>query len=487
MRTEGSHKALAFAVGVFMLFGGYFAYASYLSGIPGTLPFVQTISAKDGEDDSDEEDDEEEDDKEDEEKEQEKAEKEKEKAAEKKKKEDEKKREAAKKAAERAAKPTNSGSGSSVKLRGDGTVDDDSLEDESEDDDYVNGVKVRGDGSIDDDSEENEADDDQMEQRSGKDEREAMYKDRDKTLERVNEKIAQAEEKILEKQAEGVDVTAALAELEKAKTKVAGIEAAFAAGETVDIKALVKEVERLAHFSRGKVLKASEDVAKDVAKVAKRIAQTKEKIAYLKAMGGDATSYESSLSEAESAFADAKSKIALGGSDLLAGLTSLEIVERRVKSIKNSVEGALLALGVSDEDEFETEHDEDVEDASDDLVELAEADEDHLSLKNLAETHKEEAMKVSGLVARLDDRNRVVRGLLGNDSDILNELQNEVAINEARILAMQTAVAEIEDESLSELMKEKIGDLKSENAKLANFISAQSLETGVFGWFFKLF
>lgn len=487
MRTEGSHKALAFAVGVFMLFGGYFAYASYLSGISGTLPFVQTISAKDGEDDSDEEKDEEEDDKEDEEKEQEKAEKEREKAAEKKKKEDEKKREAAKKAAERAAKPTNSGSSSGVKLRGDGTVDDDSLEDESEDDDYVNGVKVRGDGSIDDDAEENETDDDRIEHRSGKDEREAMYKDREKTLGRVNEKIAQAEKKILEKQAEGVDVTAALAELEKAKAKVAGIEAAFAPGETVDIKVLVKEVERLAHFSRGKVLKASEDVVKDVEKVAKRIAQTKEKITYLKAMGGDATSYESSLSEAESAFADAKSKIALGGSDFLAGLTSLEIVERRVKSIKNSVEGALLALGVSDEDEFEAEHDEDVEDASDDLVELAEADEDHLSLKNLAETHKEEAMKVSGLVARLDDRNRVVRGLLGNDSDILNELENEVAINEARILAMQTAVAEIEDESLSDLMKEKIGDLKSENAKLANFISAQSLETGVFGWFFKLF
>lgn len=483
MRTESSHKALAFAVGTFMLFGGYFAYASYLSGIPSTLPFIQTISAKDGEDDSNDE----EDDKKDEEKEKEKAEKEKEKAAEKKKKEDEKKREDVKKAAERAYKSSNSGSSSSVKLRGDGTVDDDSFEDESEDDDYVNGMKLRGDGSVDDDAEENEVGDDRMEQRSGKDEREAMYKDRTKTLERVNEKIAQAEEKILEKQAEGVDVTAALAELEKAKVKVAGIESAFATGAVVDIKSLVKEVERLAHFSRGKVLKASEDVAEDVAKVAKRIAQTEEKIAYLKAMGGDATSYESSLSDAKSAFADAKAKIALGGSDLLAGLTALEVVERRVKSIKNSVEGALLALGVSDDDEFEAEHDEDVEDAADDLVELAEADEDHLSLKNLAKTHKEEAIKVSGLVSRLGDRSRIVRGLVGNDSDILNELQNEVAINEARIVAMQTAVAEIEDESLSELINEKIGDLKSENAKLANFISSQSLETGVFGWFFKLF
>lgn len=32
MRTEGSHKAIAFSAVVFMLFGGYFAYAAFLTG-----------------------------------------------------------------------------------------------------------------------------------------------------------------------------------------------------------------------------------------------------------------------------------------------------------------------------------------------------------------------------------------------------------------------------------------------------------------------
>ncbi len=470
MRTEGSHKAIAFSAIVFMLFGGYFAYAAFLTGQPSSMPGIQAISARDGEDEDEDDDedsgdedenDEDEDDEDGDDEDDSKSEKEK-------KKEDEKKREAAKKAAERAKEAAKHSS------------------EDDNDDDHVNGVKVRGDGSVDDEDsdefkdEDNDGDEDE-------DDRNAMFKDRDKTLEKLNEKIAKAEEDILEKQAEGVDVSAALAQLALAKAGVGSVEAAFTAGELDQVKALAKSAEKLAHFARGKTLHDSEKVAKDIAKVAKRINQTKEKIVTLGRLGGDTATYTSSLTEAESAFTDAKAKIAAGGESLLAGLSALEAVERRVKSIKNSIEGALFAFGATEDDEFETEHGVEIEDVSDDLSELAEADEDHMALRTLAAAHRSEAAKVSLLISDLDDRNRIAKGLFGNDEDVLNELRSEVAINENRIAAMQTAADQVEDNDLNLLMNEKIGELNSENARLMSFISAQSVQTGVFGWFFRLF
>jgi len=465
MRTEGSHKAVAFSAIVFMLFGGYFAYAAFLSNQPSnSLLGIQSIAAKDGEDDDDDDEDKDEDEDED------KDDDDDDSKSEKQKKEEEKKREEAKKAAERAREAAKRSS-----------EDDD-------DDDYVNGVKVRGDGSVDDE----DGDEDEMEDESGDDDdrsgsENGTYKDREKTLEKLNEKIAKAEEDILEKQAEGVDVTAALAQLAAAKAGLADVDAAFAANELEKVKALAKSAEKLAHFARGKTLHDSEDVAKDIAKVAKRISQTKEKIALLARLGGDTTTYAASLAEAESAYTDAKAQIAAGGSGLLAGLSMLETVERRVKLIKNSVEGALFALGATDDDEFETEHGVEIEDVSDDLSELAEADDDHSALRSLAMAHKSEAAKVANLVRDLDDRNALARGLFGNDDDILGELRNEVAINEARIAAMQSVADQVEDNELNLLMNAKLGELKAENAKLMSFISSATAESGMLGWLFRLF
>lgn len=459
MRTEGSHKAVAFSAIVFMLFGGYFAYAAFLTGQPANVPLVQPISAESGSDDEDEDEDNDEDEDEDEDQDEDRDDDDS--ASEKLKKEEEKKREAAKKAAERAREAS--------KRSSDDDMDDDFDEDENEVED------------------EDEFEDEDSDGDEGEGDRNAMFKDRDKTLEKLNEKIAEAEKEILEKQAEGVDVTAALAQLAQAKAGLSSVDAAFAANELDRIKALAKSTEKLAHFARGKTLHDSEEVAKDIAKVAKRISQTKDKIALLGQLGGDTTTYAASLAEAEAAFADVKAQIAAGGESLLAGLSALETVERRVKSIKNSVEGALFALGASDDDEFEDEHGVEIEDVSDDLSDLAEADEDHSALRTLVLAHKSEAKKVSTLMQDLDDRNRIARGLFGNDEDILNELRNEVVINENRIAAMQAAADKVEDNELNLLMNEKIGELKAENSKLMSFITAQTNESGVFGWFFRLF
>ncbi|MGB4833671.1 MAG: hypothetical protein WBP40_01415 [Candidatus Moraniibacteriota bacterium] len=45
MRTEGSHRAVVFSSIVFLLFGGYFVLAAFLTGLPASLPLVQPISA----------------------------------------------------------------------------------------------------------------------------------------------------------------------------------------------------------------------------------------------------------------------------------------------------------------------------------------------------------------------------------------------------------------------------------------------------------
>ncbi|MFA9262885.1 MAG: hypothetical protein ACEQSB_06085 [Undibacterium sp.] len=462
MKTQGSHKALAFSAGMFMLFGGYFAYAAFLTGTPSQLPFVQSIAAKgdDGEDIEHEGSGDDNENDGDDNGGSSKSEKEK------KKKEDERKKEEAKKASERAREA------SKRSFEDDGTEDemDDNGNDENE-----------GENEVEDKS-ENEIDD-----HSGKGDQEGMYRDQAKTLEKLNEKIAEAEKHILEKQAEGVDVTAALAQLALAKEGLSSVDAAFAANELDKIKELAKSTEKLAHFSQGKTLHDSEEVAKDIAKVAKRIAQTERKIAALSTYGGDTSVYTASLNDAKAAFQSAQAQITAGGDSLLAGLSALDAVERRVKSIKHGVEGALLALGQTDDEEFENEHGVEVEDASDDLAELADADDEHGALKKLAENHKSEAVKVAARVRDLEERNRIVRGLIGYDSDVLNDLQNEVAINDSRIATMQLAVDQTTDSDLAALMNEKIGELKAENAKLASYITAKTSQSGVFGWFFRLF
>jgi hypothetical protein len=459
MRTEGAQRAVAFAAIVFLLFGGYFVFASYLSGNTG-LPFVQSISAKDGEDDDNGGDDDDDDDKDDDE---DKDDDDDDRSGKDDDDDDDKAAEEAKKRAERARE--------AAKNQAERESDDD-----DDDDDFVNGVKVRGDGSVDDDDDDDD--------RSGRDDEEAMFKDRAKTLEKLNKKIAQAEEKILKKQAEGVDVTAALAQLELAKAGLTTVDEAFTAGELDKIKLLAKQTEKLAHFARGKTLKASEDVAKDIAKVEKRIGQTEGKIALLSGLGGNVESYVASLTDAKADFARAKELIAAGGDSLLPGLALLEATERRVKSIKNAVENALFALGASDDDEFEAEHNEVFHELAEDIFDLAEGDDDSdgRSMKFLLETYEEEAKRVGELMDKLQARSTFMKSLFGNDPAVIAELNAQAAVIEVRIAAMEAKAAGIEDAELRTLVLQKIGELRALNTQLLAFIASEGQTTGLLGW-----
>jgi hypothetical protein len=472
MRSEDtSNKAVIFAAIVFVLFGTYVSYATFLTGQPKLgMPWTNDAAAKDGEDSGDSEDSKSEDDNEDDSKsEKDKNDDKAAKEAEKKKKEAAK--EAAKKqqeAAKRSAKQSSSTSSSTSEDDGDDEMTE--VSESDQDEDLA-------------ESEEN----------SGKDEEEAMYKDKAKTLERINKKLAQAEEKILKKQAEGVDVTAALAALAQAKEKATGVDALFVNYNEEAVKALTKETEELAHAARGKVLHAAEKVSKDVSKVDKRIAQAKEKIAALTAAGGDASSYSSRLAELETEWAGVKAKIAAGGSEAGSAYAMVETLERRVKSVKSAVENALLALGVSDDDEFEVEHVAEVEDASDDIDDLAEIeaeDEDDIndnSVKRLTQSHREGAAKAVALKSKFESRSAGMKQLFGDDTKTLAELRAVIVENDTRIEALEKVVSLVDDPEVAAMMNEKLSVLKEQNTELENYVASRPVTSGMFGWLFNWF
>lgn len=470
---DASNKAVIFAAIVFVLFGTYVSYATFLTGQPKLgMSWTNDAAAKDGEDSGDSEDSKSEDDNEDSSKSEEEADKSEDKAAkeaEKKKKEAAK--EAAKKQQEAAKRAAKQSSNTSTSTSEDGV--DDEMSETSE---------LDGDEDL-ADSEEN----------SGKDEEEAMYKDKAKTLERINKKLSQAEEKILKKQAEGVDVTAALAALALAKEKATGVDALFAAYNEDEVKALTKETEKLAHAARGKVLHAAEKVSKDVSKVDKRIAQTKEKIAALTVAGGDASSYSDRLAEIETEWSEVKTKIAAGGSEAGSAYAMVETLERRVKSVKNAVENALLALGVSDDDEFEMEHVAEVEDASDDIDDLAEIeaeDEDDIndnSVKRLTQAHRSGAAKAVALKSKFESRSAGMRQLFGDDTKTLAEIRTVIVENDTRIEALEKVIALVDDPEVAAMMNEKLAVLKEQNTELGNYVASRPVTSGMFGWLFNWF
>ena len=478
---DSSNKAVVFAAIVFVLFGTYVSYAVFLADQPKLgLSWVSDVSAKDGEDGGDSEDSNSEDDQEEDKSEDEDEDKSEDKAA---KEAEKKKKEAAKEAEKRAKEAAKRSSGQ-------GGVSDD----------MVNGVKLRGDGTVDDDQELSESSEvasdntlDESEDNSGKDEEEAMYKDKTKTLERINKKLAQAEEKILKKQAEGVDVTAALAALALAKEKATGVDALFVNYDEEAVKALTKETEKLAQVARGKVLHAAEKVSKDIGKVDKRIAQTKEKITALLAAGGDASAYTSRLTDIETEWAGVKAKIAAGGSQAASAYALVETLERRVKSVKSAVENALLAFGVSDDDEFEMEHVAEVEDASDDIDDLAEIeaeDEDDIndnSVKRLTKAHRDDATKAVALKQRFESRSAGMRQLFGDDTRTLSELRTVITQNNTRIEALEAVIALVDDPEVSEMMSDKLAVLKEQNTELENYVASRPVTSGMFGWLFNWF
>ena len=342
-------------------------------------------------------------------------------------------------------------------------------EDESEDVNDDNG----------NDGVEDEDEDDSIEKLSEK---------RTDALEDMTEDIIEAEERITRAQAEGIDVTKALATLAAAKAKVAAFESSSETISRDTLKQLEREVKKLTHFASHKDVKSSRDMAKDVDKIAKRISQAKGKLALYESLGGSADSFKSSLTNLEADFVALQAKLAAGGQEQIDALSQLESFERRVKVLKSSIEGAIYALGGTDE-RYDDDYENEVEDLYEDLNDVAEIEGDELGeqIRTVAEAQKNSVSKVATSVENIDKRSRVLQALFGAKKSELANLESEIAANKARIEVLNQAAAKIEDPEVKGILTDQISTLTQETSKLETFVSGQKDRLSAFGWFFNLF
>jgi hypothetical protein len=419
--------------------------------------FDPITSADDGEsEDSDEDEDRDEDEGDDKDKDEEK---EKERA--------EKEREKSKKEAEKRTEQS----------RKSNSFDD--RDDDVDEDDDENKEENKNDDDNDDFDEEDEDDVDGDDE----DDSNAMFKDRDKTLSKLEKEISEAEKEILEKQAEGVDVTAALARLASAKAAIGSVASAFDIGNLEEAKRLAKEVKKLTHFARGDDLHDAKEIAEDIAKVAKRIAQVRKKIAELKALGGDTGSFETMLIDAEKMFADAKTLIGNGGTNVFLGIAELEGIERRVKNIKHAVENAIFALGGEDDD-FDDDHRSEVADFVKHLNEVADIEEGGIGkqVRIVARAQSLSAEKVASLSNDVKGRSDLIRFLIGPKSDDLDEIQEEIAANNARIAILNKIIGQVDDADIKSMLAEQVTVLEQETANLTSFVNGELDKSTLLAW-----
>lgn len=356
---------------------------------------------------------------------------------------------------------------------------------DDEDDDRVNGVKLRGDGSVDDDQNEDSSKDDD-EENEGEDN--GMFKDRSKTIEKLTEKLAEAEKEILEKQAEGVDVTSALARLAEAKAKIVEVGGAFDANDLESAKDLAQEVSKLTHFAKEKDLHDAKEVAEDVAKISKRITQAYGKIALLEAVGGDGSDAKEALVSLEADLTALKAIITAGGYDGAVMEKSLETLERKVKAVKGSIEGAIYALGGTD-GQYDDDYENETEDVVDNLRDVADIEDDNIgqAVRRMAQDQEDSAKKVGEVVSKIDDRNVVAQTLLGASEKDLSALEQEIADNKARALTLTQVAETMTDPDIKTILMDQVAVLNGQTAKLETFVSGQRDRLSVFGWFFHLF
>ncbi len=441
-----------------MLSLGSFAYT--YSAITGNT-LLSAAQAKDGEDD-DSEDDKDEDEDEDEDKNDDKDEDKSKKEAEK------RAKEAAKQKAEWQREQLKKKTETLRKTQ-ERKFEVEHEEDESEDVNDDNG----------NDGVEDEDEDDSIEKLSEK---------RTDALEDMTEDIIEAEERITRAQAEGIDVTKALATLAAAKAKVAAFESSSETISRDTLKQLEREVKKLTHFASHKDVKSSRDMAKDVDKIAKRISQAKGKLALYESLGGSADSFKPSLTNLEADFVALQAKLAAGGQEQIDALSQLESFERRVKVLKSSIEGAIYALGGTDE-RYDDDYENEVEDLYEDLNDVAEIEGDELGeqIRTVAEAQKNSVSKVATSVENIDKRSRVLQALFGAKKSELANLESEIAANKARIEVLNQAAAKIEDPEVKGILTDQISTLTQETSKLETFVSGQKDRLSAFGWFFNLF
>lgn len=314
----------------------------------------------------------------------------------------------------------------------------------------------------------------------------------DKSSERLKhatEKIAEAEKYILEQQNEGKDVTIALERLTQAKNMLS-ISATVAPhqkgddGEASDD--LVKEALKLTHTAQGDDVHDINDVDKFVKKASERINQATEKLSRLAAAGGDTKPYQAMIDAANTDLKSAKDMLLQGS--LLDSAALAQKAEGEAKSSKKTIESALLALGVED-DELSGDHKSVVAKAVEDLLYVANVEGDNklgIRVRDIARAQRDSADKVNTLVDDAQTRSDFASFLLGPKYTDLKGIQQQITDNQSRIQSLSQVKSQLTDADLQAVIQEHLIALTEENTKLQSFVSGKELNKGLFGWVFRL-
>jgi hypothetical protein len=183
-----------------------------------------------------------------------------------------------------------------------------------------------------------------------------------------------------------------------------------------------------------------------------------------------------------------KAIITAGGYDGAVMEKSLETLERKVKAVKGSIEGAIYALGGTD-GQYDDDYENETEDVVDNLRDVADIEDDNIgqAVRRMAQDQEDSAKKVGEVVSKIDDRNVVAQTLLGASEKDLIALEQEIADNKARALTLTQVAETMTDPDIKTILMDQVAVLNRQTAKLETFVSGQRDRLSVFGWFFHLF
>lgn len=316
-----------------------------------------------------------------------------------------------------------------------------------------------------------------------------MFKDRNKTLEKLQEQIAEAEKKILEKQGEGADVTTALARLTAAKADMERLGSLFDVNNLDVAKLLAKQIQKTAHFTE-KDIQFSEKISEELDKIERRFGQVDKKIAVLQSLGGDTSSFQTQLASLRTDFGVLKNSVAVDPAAITR--ETIRAFENRVKRLKSLVESAMFAYGGTEDDDLVKDHDEETNELSDDLNDVAEVengDDNGVSVKvrKIAAEHKAQAQTVRQSLEDIHDRGGFTRVFFGPNFSAIDTLGEQVAAMQARATTLSSLAAQMTDPDIKKLLSDQAEALQSEALKLQSYITAENGQFSILGGLLKLF
>lgn len=299
-------------------------------------------------------------------------------------------------------------------------------------------------------------------------------------------KIAEAEEEIAKKKAEGKGVSFALERLATAKAQVEKSKQSLDGQDLTEAEDLAKSAEKLAEWASGKDIESENESSRIIRSAEVRIQQAEKKLSQLAALGGETASYQESIDTVRKHLIEAKNLLQQG--PVVDGVKATRTVEREAKTVKHSIESAILAFG-GDDDELADDHRGEISKSVEELLSVADIEGGSIGKKvrDVAKSQHDSSEETTSLIEDAQSRTGISKFLLGPSYDQLDGIQERIAKNQDDIVKLGEAAQEIDDSDLKSVIEEQVAVLQQENEKLQSFIAGEQKEPGVFGWIFRLF